>query len=1236
MNKEANIKSDPLSRDIDSKTTLSDGSMQSCFRNRNENIKNSKNRRVCFAEDETDLVTGYLEPPNPWEFCENVNKEEVISSYLESCEKHGSRPISSVLEQLQDLDFTLERNACLDLKGRTLTPLDCETLEEILKRVQFIAINLEQTSIDDESSVALFDMVEYYEAAVSLNISGNHSIGVQGWQACSRMIKRTKCLEELEARNTTLTEQYMPILSRALRLSSQLVVLKLENCNLSGRPIVILAAALRLNTCLKELYVGENYLGTSDASQLGAMLKCNATMQLLDISNNNIQDGGMKHIADGICEQSSQQSDSSVGLSVLVLWNNHLTLNSSKHIAKVLASSKTLETLNVGQNILSNEVLFATKHVLQQNKALLRLGMQSTHLTCEGAVALAEIIADNSTIERIDLRDNNLQVAGLMALVHSMKVNSSVTQLDLDDSPRRKYSGNALEEYSRLVKEIRSFCQRNDEAKSSDTTSEDVSEPGMDDSADDSTSSRQNSFALRKISLTCETLMKTTSLPPVDTSSTNLLVEPRRSGGRLRSPAPSPIPSPVASPSPTRSRFQVSRVSESDSPTTPPSTSPSPPTIFFATSSSSAASSRFKVTVVDAAPAPIPVTTVVPSNNVTKGFDIATTHPKTEPPKLVESRASPRTSPLRSRSDTEESVDSPKSKLPKAMDSIDLSALRISKQVSVSENPAPSPSARTRKISWVQPSSIFSTTTQDEVPPVAGKPSQLGKLFGLFSNPFSRSADPPTTIVPDRSSSNSSCTSDKPQPNCDKNADIVKKTAGEFLEQTLNLFSGSRSVSSDSQVMESSDSGGDSVGSPRQIEKRAHSDKVIIEETDQELMEAARDSNNCSISNTSSSNSSNDCESNRAGSTSSSDSSNLEPPDEHNKQVTVTDTTTKSPHDADNSCDNLTITEPIFIVECCGEGGEVDNSNDCMRSTNNEEAILDHSVAGFVDSDTLNNNNDNNSIDNSNNNLAAANLDDTTQNDSEVSTLNNVEEVSFQGNVSPIRKNQEESLTHTNSEDVSVQSDDVFTHNDAIETQIQDVAGKGNEVSTQNNLEQDSAHFLKEVSEKRDENLAQNNLEKGFAELTVGEGTVKGDASHEHVDEGFSQMSVDDVCTSEREEEQGKAADKGPSGAEDAIRWRRSSEDEDACETWPQANNKLLHRFGGPPSPSVDLHSSSAPCLTALVFLQGNVSSNLAAELKKISPTESADSLDSATPQPQANGQPQSQTPSQQDLGVVL
>jgi protein phosphatase 1 regulatory subunit 37 len=65
----------------------------------------------------------------------------------------------------------------------------------------------------------------------------------------------------------------------------------------------------------------------------------------------------------------------------------------------VQARSKTLETLNIGQNKLTNECLHVIKTSLQQNRTLLRLGMQSTHLTCEGVIALAECIEDNPVIQ---------------------------------------------------------------------------------------------------------------------------------------------------------------------------------------------------------------------------------------------------------------------------------------------------------------------------------------------------------------------------------------------------------------------------------------------------------------------------------------------------------------------------------------------------------------------------------------------------------------------------------------------------------------------------------------------------------------------------------------------------------------------------------------------------------------------------------------------------------------------
>ena len=41
-----------------------------------------------------------------------------------------------------------------------------------------------------QGTVALFDMIEHYESCNRLNISNNRTIGVRGWQACARLMKK--------------------------------------------------------------------------------------------------------------------------------------------------------------------------------------------------------------------------------------------------------------------------------------------------------------------------------------------------------------------------------------------------------------------------------------------------------------------------------------------------------------------------------------------------------------------------------------------------------------------------------------------------------------------------------------------------------------------------------------------------------------------------------------------------------------------------------------------------------------------------------------------------------------------------------------------------------------------------------------------------------------------------------------------------------------------------------------
>nr|XP_014347932.1 PREDICTED: protein phosphatase 1 regulatory subunit 37 [Latimeria chalumnae] len=355
-------------------------------------------KRVTFPSDE-DIVSGAVEPKNPWRHAQNVTVEEILAAYRQTCQKLNCKPMTKLLKQIQEFKDLTQRIDCLDLKGEKLDYKACEALEEVFKRVQFKVVDLEQTNLDEDGASALFDMIEYYESATQLNISFNKHIGTRGWQAAAHMMRK--------------------------------------------------------NMNLRELYLAENKLnGLQDSAQLGNLLKFNCYIQILDLRNNNILDSGLAYICEGLKEQRK-------GLVTLVLWNNQLTHVGMAYLGVTLPHTQSLETLNLGHNPISNEGVRHLKNGLIANRSVLRLGLASTKLTCEGAVAVAEFIAESPRLLRLDLRENEIKTGGLMALSLALKVNHSLLRLDLDREPKKETVKSFIETQKALLAEIQNGCKRN-------------------------------------------------------------------------------------------------------------------------------------------------------------------------------------------------------------------------------------------------------------------------------------------------------------------------------------------------------------------------------------------------------------------------------------------------------------------------------------------------------------------------------------------------------------------------------------------------------------------------------------------------------------------------------------------------------------------------------------------------------------------------------------------------------
>ena len=113
----------------------------------------------------------------------------------------------------QTLDLENPRSANLTLRGLTLGPHDCESLEDVLKHVPLKLLDLGASHSSDDVTdssyidttmteidigaelqglIALFDMIEFYEAASHVSFAAHKNMTTRGWQACCRMIKRVQ------------------------------------------------------------------------------------------------------------------------------------------------------------------------------------------------------------------------------------------------------------------------------------------------------------------------------------------------------------------------------------------------------------------------------------------------------------------------------------------------------------------------------------------------------------------------------------------------------------------------------------------------------------------------------------------------------------------------------------------------------------------------------------------------------------------------------------------------------------------------------------------------------------------------------------------------------------------------------------------------------------------------------------------------------------------------------------
>ncbi|XP_072286972.1 protein phosphatase 1 regulatory subunit 37 [Pyxicephalus adspersus] len=281
-------------------------------------------KRVTFPCDD-DIVSGALEPKDPWRHAQNVTVEDVITSYTQACQKLNCKQIPKLIRQLQELTDLSGRVESLDLKGK----IQCVTFIFFFWCVQ--------------GASALFDMIEYYESATHLNISFNKHIGTRGWQAAAHMMRKVgvyvcKCVCVYVCVYIYIYI-YIYICEGMKEQRQGLVTLVLWNNQLTHAGMVYMSMCLPHTQTLETLNLGHNAIGNE----------------------------GVRHLKNGLIGNRSVLR--------LGLASAKLTCEGAVAVAEFVAESPRLLRLDLRENEIKTGGLMALSLALRVNQSLLRLDL---------------------------------------------------------------------------------------------------------------------------------------------------------------------------------------------------------------------------------------------------------------------------------------------------------------------------------------------------------------------------------------------------------------------------------------------------------------------------------------------------------------------------------------------------------------------------------------------------------------------------------------------------------------------------------------------------------------------------------------------------------------------------------------------------------------------------------------------------------------------------------------------
>ena len=325
-------------------------------------------------------------------------------------------------ETCNELALAIDSNRHLEnlsLQDNALCSSVTTVLQRLSKLSSLETLDLQGNQLNENTAELLASVISNNNVLKSLNLC-NNSIG-KGALQIAKALRHITSLRLLNLGDNMLIKEVCNELAYAIKCNINIESLYLHDNKLQSFALVILQSLSTITT-LRVLNMNNNQIGEKGGDALASVIKSNTGLKELYFSGNNLQRSVIK-ISKALQTISTIES--------LDLSNNNLTNEVGIELAAAIQSNSFLKQLHLQNNNLQSSIGFISQ-ALDKLSTLKSLVLNNNQLTEKHGESLRSVIKNNASLETLFLGNNNIGL-GAMKIVEALQNIKSLKMLDFSN-----------------------------------------------------------------------------------------------------------------------------------------------------------------------------------------------------------------------------------------------------------------------------------------------------------------------------------------------------------------------------------------------------------------------------------------------------------------------------------------------------------------------------------------------------------------------------------------------------------------------------------------------------------------------------------------------------------------------------------------------------------------------------------------------------------------------------------